>query len=185
MKFKLYPIFHNLKFLRWSMSDYLKESFDQIDHNKDGTISTDELHEALIRGQPNMQFDKKTAQILMEQYDKNNDDEISFSEFYDLFMAINELYNEFLDYDADNSGYIEANELYNAVRKYQGFESLSSSFFNYLIAELSGSTHVKGISFDIMVRIISRLYGLKYEFESFNHEFSLEEFIKRNFFIKF
>ena len=41
-----------------------------------GEISFDELYEALKKGQPNMQFDKKTVQLLLSQFDKNNDNDI-------------------------------------------------------------------------------------------------------------
>ena len=165
------------------MNDFLKESFDNIDHNRDGEISLEELHEALKRGQPNMQFDSKTVQILMSQYDKNHDNEICFKEFYELFVAINELYNDFLDIDKDFSGYIDSNELENALKS-KGFEYLSSSFFADLTREISKRNQIKGVSFDVFVRVISRLYNLLYEFENSSHN-NLEDFMRKSFFIKF
>lgn len=58
----------------------LKNSFDKIDNNKDGVLSTEELIECLSKINPVHEVDKKLAEIL-EAVDFNNDGYINFSEF--------------------------------------------------------------------------------------------------------
>jgi Ca2+-binding EF-hand superfamily protein len=154
-----------------------------------GEISFDELYEALKKGQPNMQFDKKTVQLLLSQFDKNNDNEISFQEFNDLFSCINEQYNEFLDIDLDSSGYIDNNELENALRN-KGFK-MSSKFYYDLVNEIIKRNRLNGISFDIFVRIISRFTQLKNEYKLSNNYKDnydsqyIEKYYRDKFFLKF
>jgi Ca2+-binding EF-hand superfamily protein len=154
-----------------------------------GEISFDELYEALKKGQPNMQFDKKTVQLLLSQFDKNNDNEISFQEFNDLFSCINEQYNEFLDIDLDSSGYIDNNELEIALRN-KGFK-MSSKFYYDLVNEIIKRNRLNGISFDIFVRIISRFTQLKNEYKLSNNYKDnydsqyIEKFYRDKFFLKF
>ena len=154
-----------------------------------GEISFDELYEALKKGQPNMQFDKKTVQLLLSQFDKNNDNEISFQEFNDLFSCINEQYNEFLDIDLDSSGYIDNNELENALRN-KGFK-MSSKFYYDLVNEIIKRNRLNGISFDIFVRIISRFTQLKTEYkysnnykDNYDYQY-IEKYYRDKFFLKF
>jgi hypothetical protein len=85
----------------WDIRNYLRQIFDEIDTNRNGQIAVTELHEALRRGQPNAQFDPRTVSILIEKYDRNRNGQIGFDEFYDLFVGINNQYNEFLDMDRD------------------------------------------------------------------------------------
>ncbi len=176
----------NTIIIRWNERKYFKEIFDDIDHNHDGEINSNELHEALRKGQPNSEFDTTTVQILLQKYDQNNDDEISFEEFYNLFVGINNQYIEFLDIDVDFSGSIDSNELANALNK-KGY-NFSPNFYTFITDELSKRTRKRTITFDMYVRILARMDFLRHHFNTssqINRSKNFEHFIANNFFHRF
>lgn len=172
----------------WDEAAYLKKIFDEMDHNRDGKITGQELHEALRKGQESSQFDPITVQYLLKKYDRDNDNEINFNEFHQLFVEINNQYNEFLDIDLDFSGSIDSQELANALRRKN--YTFSADFFNFLFFELSKRSGKQTISFDIYVRVTARFDQLKYDFKnspqnrgnSNVNSMQLEQFIKQYFF---
>lgn len=125
-------------------------------------------------------------QLLLSQYDKNNDNEISFQEFNNLFMYINEQYNDFLDIDLDFSGFIDGQELASALIN-RGYLSLSTQFFDDLVKEIKKFTKTNGISFDVFIRIIARMNQLndKFKKSSDYNVLHLEDYLKKKFFLKF
>ncbi len=159
------------------------------------------MHEALRKGQSNSEFDPKTVEILLQKYDQNHDNEISFDEFFNLFIGINDQFNEFLDIDVDFSGTIDSNELAMSLNKKN--YNLSRQFFNYLCEELSKRTRKNAITFDMYVRVIARIDSLRKQyFQMNNHagsnhfhnsndyrsvadQRSMEHFIANNFFLNF
>lgn len=160
--------------------------FDEIDHNHDGKIDFSELHEALKRGQPNSEFNPNTVRVLIEKYDSDSDLEISFNEFYNLFIGLTNQFNEFLDYDQDFSGTIEANELC-ALLNNKGF-CLTKSFYDFLFSSLLARIGSSNITFDIYVRVLARLEFLCNEYAAKNqnsNNYNLENYIKNYFFHKF
>lgn len=148
----IYKYFINI---RWNEEKYLKDLFDDLDQNGDQKINTQELHQALKKGQMNSEFDLRTVAILMEKYDTNRDGEISFDEFHNLFFSINNLFNEFLDFDQDFSQSIDPNELKSLLYS-RGYQ-LSHNFFGYLFAQLRQRFNIVAITFDMYVRISARL----------------------------
>lgn len=170
--------------LRWNETDYLRSLFDDIDHNKDGHINQAELSEALRKGQENSQFDEKTVRILLDKYDHNGDNEISFDEFNCLFVGLNEQYNEFLDTDTDQSGSIEPDELHQMLSRRMGV-AFSPSFYQFLFQGIAVHTHSNRITFDLYVRLIARLDKLAYDYNSLVHGLDFEEFARNNFFLNF
>ncbi|RNA27078.1 programmed cell death 6 [Brachionus plicatilis] len=141
----------------WNEQNYLKQIFDEIDHNRNGQISVQELHEALKRGQPMFDFDPFTV-----QYDNNRNNEISFQEFYDLFVGLNIQFNEFLDIDRDSSGFIDSRELASSMYS-KGYQ-FSPETFDYVVNEISRRSGKQGISFDIYVRVAARFEALRNEY---------------------
>ncbi len=172
----------------WDEKKYFRTLFNDIDHNSDGQINFNELHEALKRGQPSSEFDSITVGFLLSKYDGNHDNEIDFDEFYHLFVGVTEQFNEFLDIDRDSSGFIDSAELSEAMRS-RGF-SFSPNLYNYLVQEVSRIYNKQnGISFDLYVRIIARFDYLKQRFaqldpatKSSQYRNGLENFVGRNFF---
>jgi hypothetical protein len=72
----------------WDERTMYKKMFDEIDHNSDSLISFQELHSALIKGNPNSQFDQKTARILLNKYISIFYYEFYKETFYGLFYFI-------------------------------------------------------------------------------------------------
>lgn len=170
----------------WNERKFFQEIFNDIDHNHDGRINFTELHEALLRGMPNSQFDAKTVKVLLDKYDNDNNGEIDFSEFYNLFIGINSQYNEFLDIDEDFSGLIDSKELTSSLAK-KGY-NLNGQFIDGLMYQINrySSRSKDGASFDMYVRIVARLDKLKSNFsKKTSDRGSFENFIIQNFFIEF
>ncbi len=123
--------------------------------------------------------------ILLKKYDRDGDNEIDFDEFYNLFVGVNNQYNEFLDYDQDFSGTIDSNELTNSLKR-KGY-NLNSNFIESLIREVNRYSGGKNaVSFDLYVRIIARIDHLRSIFNQHKHDRSnFENFIKEKFFMEF
>lgn len=148
----------------WDERSYFKTLFDEMDHNHDGEISGQELHMALRKGQSNSEFDPHTVGELMKKYDSSRNGEINFNEFYQLFTDINGMFNEFLDVDLDFSGSIDNRELSNSLRR-KGY-NFSQGFYDFLFFELSKMTGKQQISFDIYVRVITKMGKLRFDFKN-------------------
>lgn len=89
----------------WDNKKYLKKVFGNIDQNQDGHISISELFEALKDEKGNFSFfnnnesntlNKLQAEIetLFAKHDANKDNKLSFDQFVDLYVEINEKYAE-------------------------------------------------------------------------------------------
>lgn len=141
----------------WNQTEYLQEIFRDVDVNNDGTITINELHAALIRGQPSSQFDIITVQLLVRKYDTNHDGVINFEEFENLFNYLNEEYVKFLLADSDGNQTIDAKELNDFFLK-RGF-SFDSSFSKYIVNTIKLNTQ-NDITFDQFIRIMARVENL-------------------------
>ena len=170
----------------WNGNNYLKTLFDDVDVNGDGTITKQELHDALIRGQLNFQFDIKTVELIVNKYDTNHDGEINFEEFQNLFSFINEEYSRFLSADEDGSQTIEPDELEHFIEE-RGYK-IEKTFYNFIVESIKVKTG-KGISFDYFCRIMARFDQLIdfYNFELAPAELDddpipLDVYLKSSFF---
>lgn len=141
------------------------------------------MHSALKKGQINSEFDFRTVTILMEKYDTNKDGEISFDEFFNLVFSINNLFNEFLDYDLDSSQTIDPMELESLLAK-KGYQ-LSRHFFEFFYRELRNRMNISKITFDIYVRISAKLDYLTSICGQMRDEIDFERFLIENFFENF
>ena len=177
----------------WSESGYLKKIYDEIDANRDGYLSFDELYEALKRGSEDQFFDKRSVELLLDKHDKNRDHEISFAEFLSLYYEITELKNNFYDIDQiQNDGLIDSSELKLALDA-KGL-NLSTKLFDFVIGELTKYENRTGISFDMFIRVILRFqvlvndfqkkYGLYNRNNRSSHK-EFEEYALKHFFKKF
>jgi Ca2+-binding EF-hand superfamily protein len=156
------------------------------DHN--GYITFNELYEALRNGQPNCEFNKETVRAILEKYDDNHDDRISFNEFKELFLYINDQFNDFLDIDVNFSGSIDGEEL-AAYFQSKNFK-FSQSFFNNLIKNITRLTKSSKVSFDFYLKTKARFDALNAEYIDLlktysNNNLDKESFFAINFFKKF
>ncbi|RNA27075.1 Programmed cell death 6, partial [Brachionus plicatilis] len=144
----------------WSVKNYLKSIFDEIDLNGDGALTANELQNVLENVNSNTKFDPKTILLLMKIHDRNGDNEISFDEFYELHNKLNEDLETFLITDTDSSGGIDQYELSQLLQTKR--YNLSRNFFIFFFNNLSRMTGKKSIEFDIYIRVSARLeYLLK------------------------
>jgi len=135
--------------IRWDTKKFLRSIFNEMDLNNDGSIASSELQEVLRRGQGS-DFSSKTIDHLITKYDKNGDREISFEEFYDLYINLNEEYENFLLTDSDGSGFIDPDEFSITMSK-KGYQ-FSNKFYKFIVDEISKNTGTYGIKFDNYMR---------------------------------
>ena len=156
-----------------------------MDDNKDGSITNIELQTALKKGQCVADFNIKTINLIISKYDKNGDGEISFDEFYNLFLTLNEEFENFLMMDADGSGEIDQDEFMSAMKN-KGF-TLTKKFYQFIFEEIYRHTRSKGIKFDNFIRMTARFDYLRdyYNKTTYFHKFPLESYLKNTFFQDF
>ena len=117
---------HNLKKLSGMLTDHqiheLKEAFDGIDKNGDGTVSTSEL--GTLTKSMGMDLDDAELEALIKKSDLNGDGTLAFSEICTLVAR--EIENrkkqakyieEFKSFDKDGNGFINRAELRQVVKK--------------------------------------------------------------------
>lgn len=172
---------------QWDPDAYLREIFNDVDKDKSGLISIDELHEALKHGQSNLQFDIKTTRLIFNKYDCNSDGSINFNEFKQIFNYINEEQLKFLYIDTNGNEILDANEFKQALITHPLFNDISDDFTQYLVNQIQ--SHVDyGFRFDIYCRVIARLDYLcnMYYKSSYSKQFKIiEHYLSTTFFYDF
>jgi len=108
----------------------LQHIFQQVDRDRSGQISINELQQALSNGtwKP---FNPETVRLMIGMFDKDHSGTIGFHEFSGLWKYVTDWQNTFRQYDRDNSGSIDKNELKNALTSF-GYR-LSDGFYNMLV----------------------------------------------------
>ncbi|XP_070784276.1 programmed cell death protein 6 isoform X2 [Enoplosus armatus] len=94
---------------------FLWNIFQRVDKDRSGVISDSELQQALSNA----------------MFDRENKGGVNFNEFAGVWKYITDWQNIFRTYDRDNSGFIDKNELRQALTGF-GYR-LSDQFYNTLI----------------------------------------------------
>uniref|UniRef100_G3NCE7 Programmed cell death protein 6 n=1 Tax=Gasterosteus aculeatus aculeatus TaxID=481459 RepID=G3NCE7_GASAC len=94
---------------------FLWNIFQRVDKDRSGVISDTELQQALSNA----------------MFDRENKGGVNFSEFGGVWKYVTDWQNIFRNYDRDNSGFIDKNELKQALTGF-GYR-LSDQFYNTLI----------------------------------------------------
>ncbi|KAH7447881.1 hypothetical protein KP509_01G125300 [Ceratopteris richardii] len=100
----------------------LKEMFEMIDEDKNGTITFDELKTGLRRLGSSLKDTE--IQALMEAADVDNNGTLDYGEFIAATLSLNKVEREenlfaaFCFFDKDNSGYITVDEIQEACLEY-------------------------------------------------------------------
>uniref|UniRef100_A0AAY4BCQ9 EF-hand domain-containing protein n=1 Tax=Denticeps clupeoides TaxID=299321 RepID=A0AAY4BCQ9_9TELE len=94
---------------------FLWNIFQRVDKDRSGSISDTELQQALSNA----------------MFDRDNKGGVNFNEFAGVWKYITDWQNIFRTYDRDNSGFIDKNELKQALTGF-GYR-LSDQFYNTLI----------------------------------------------------
>lgn len=154
-----------------------------MDYDHNGFISFDELYTALKNGQPTSEFGRDTVKLLLNKYDNNNDNQISFKEFNDLFIGINNQFNDFIDIDTDFSGSIDINELAQYFQT-KGF-NFNPNFYRFVMETISRRTGSNVVNFDIYLKIRARFDQLNAEYQRTRSRDNKEHFFGTKFFLQF
>uniref|UniRef100_A0A3B5LAX0 Programmed cell death 6 n=1 Tax=Xiphophorus couchianus TaxID=32473 RepID=A0A3B5LAX0_9TELE len=95
----------------------------RVDKDRSGVISDSELQQALSNA--------VSASLLSAMFDRENKGGVNFNEFAGVWKYITDWQNIFRTYDRDNSGFIDRNELKQALTGF-GYR-LSDQFYGTLI----------------------------------------------------
>ncbi|EDO45947.1 predicted protein [Nematostella vectensis] len=116
--------------------NYLSGIFQRVDKDRSGSISSNELQQALSNGTWTP-FNPETVRLMIGMFDRDNNGTINFQEFSSLWKYITDWQTTFRNYDRDSSGTIDKNELQNALTSF-GYR-LSDKFYSILIKKFDRS----------------------------------------------
>jgi len=144
--------------------------FDRVDEDQSDYINASELQAALMNGDLTP-FNLNTINLLMNIFDKNKDDQISFNEFTDLWNCIKAWQGVFARFDRDRSGTIDDTELQSALT-YFGY-TVTPKLLNILrrkydvrpSANSANQGTPPGITFDRFVRACVVLFEVDKAFK--------------------
>ncbi|XP_059900517.1 programmed cell death protein 6 isoform X1 [Gadus macrocephalus] len=113
---------------------FLWNIFQRVDKDRSGVISDTELQQALSNGTWTP-FNPVTVRSIISMFDRENKGGVNFNEFAGVWKYITDWQNIFRTYDRDNSGFIDKNELKQALTGFGEHQSyrLSDQFYGTLI----------------------------------------------------
>ncbi|KAL1006377.1 hypothetical protein UPYG_G00071570 [Umbra pygmaea] len=112
---------------------FLWNIFQRVDKDRSGVISDTELQQALSNGTWTP-FNPVTVRSIISMFDRENKGGVNFNEFAGVWKYITDWQNIFRTYDRDNSGFIDKNELRQALTGFgEQRYRLSDQFYNTLI----------------------------------------------------
>ncbi|CAF0762399.1 unnamed protein product [Adineta steineri] len=109
---------------------FLRKIFTQVDTDKSGSISSNELQSALSNGTWSP-FNPETVRMMIGMFDRDGSSTIDFQEFRDLWKYVSDWEKCFKKFDLDGSGSIDKHELKTALSSF-GYR-LSDNFYDLLI----------------------------------------------------
>ncbi|XP_033013543.1 peflin isoform X1 [Lacerta agilis] len=131
--------------------------FQSVDADHSGYISVKELRQALVNSNWSA-FNEETCSMMMNMFDKTKSGRIDLYGFSALWRFIQQWRNLFQQYDRDQSGSINCNELHQALSQ-MGY-SLSPQFSQLLLSRYSPKTANPGIQLDRFIQICTLLQSL-------------------------
>lgn len=139
--------------------------FQTIDRDRNGTICSDELQQALSNGSWTP-FNPETVRLMIGIFDKNQNGVIDFNEFAALWQYVTDWQKTFRSYDTDNSGSIDKNELKTALTSF-GYR-LPDRIYNMLMKKFDRSDR-GSILFDDFIQCCVILQTLTSAFRQYDH----------------
>lgn len=111
---------------------FLKQVFQQVDKDRSNAINASELQSCLSNGtwEP---FNAETIRLMINMFDRSNKGQLNFEEFKQLWKYIEDWRMCFTSFDKDKSGFINKDELKDALTNF-GY-SLSDSFYDLLMSK--------------------------------------------------
>ncbi|KAF7994749.1 hypothetical protein HCN44_004221 [Aphidius gifuensis] len=145
-------------------NEFLWDVFNRVDKDRSGSITSDELQQALSNGTWTP-FNPETVRLMIGMFDKSGNGTVSFEEFGALWKYVTDWQNCFRSFDRDNSGNIDRNELKTALNNF-GYR-LSEGLVDMLIRKydrLGRGT----IYFDDFIQCCIVLYTLTSAFRKYD-----------------
>uniref|UniRef100_A0A0M3HPL7 Programmed cell death protein 6 n=1 Tax=Ascaris lumbricoides TaxID=6252 RepID=A0A0M3HPL7_ASCLU len=153
--------------------------FNNVDADRSGRISADELQRALSNGTWTP-FNPETCRLMIGMFDSDRDGAINFAEFSALWEYVNQWTQCFRSFDRDGSGNIDKDELSAALRqfgrcfgvrflflaalKYDSWGyRLSERFIDLLMIKFD-RTHTHRVNFDDFIQLCVVLQTLTASF---------------------
>uniref|UniRef100_A0A915A030 EF-hand domain-containing protein n=2 Tax=Parascaris TaxID=6254 RepID=A0A915A030_PARUN len=134
--------------------------FNNVDADRSGRISADELQRALSNGTWTP-FNPETCRLMIGMFDSDRDGAINFAEFSALWEYVNQWTQCFRSFDRDGSGNIDKDELSAALRQF-GYR-LSERFIDLLMIKFD-RTHTHRVNFDDFIQLCVVLQTLTASF---------------------
>ncbi|XP_062996231.1 peflin isoform X2 [Elgaria multicarinata webbii] len=128
--------------------------FQSVDSDHSNYISIKELREALVNSNWST-FNDETCLMMMNMFDKNKSGRIDVYGFSALWRFLQQWRNLFQQYDRDQSGSINCNELHQALSQ-MGY-NLSPQFSQLLLSRYSPKANNPGIQLDRFIQICTLL----------------------------
>ena len=136
--------------------EFLWDVFHRVDKDRSGSITADELQQALSNGTWTP-FNPETVRLMIGMFDKNQNGTVSFEEFGALWKYVTDWQNCFRSFDRDNSGNIDRHELKTALTNF-GYR-LSDQIIDTLIRKYDRAGRGT-IYFDDFIQCCIVLYTL-------------------------
>ncbi|XP_071862567.1 apoptosis-linked gene-2 isoform X2 [Bombus fervidus] len=136
--------------------EFLWDVFQRVDKDRSGTITAEELQQALSNGTWTP-FNPETVRLMIGMFDKNQKGTVSFEEFGALWKYVTDWENCFRSFDRDNSGNIDRHELKTALLNF-GYR-LSDQIIDTLIRKYDRAGRGT-IYFDDFIQCCIVLYTL-------------------------
>eukprot|EP00127_Corallochytrium_limacisporum_P003657 Clim_evm45s151 gene=Clim_evmTU45s151 len=144
--------------------NYLYGVFQQVDSDKNGNITADELARALSNGTWTP-FNHETVRLMIGLFDRDRSGTINFQEFQSLWKYITDWQQCFQSFDRDRSGSIDSNELGQALSRF-GY-NLSPGFVGMLIYKFDRQGR-HSIAFDDFIQCMVTLQTLTASFRQYD-----------------
>jgi Ca2+-binding EF-hand superfamily protein len=136
----------------------LQQWFAGVDRDRSGSISAPELAGVVFGGKPIGQL---TATKLIKVFDRDNSGTIDFKEYASLNQYLMNMFNAFSNADRDRSGFVDAQEIHQAMAG-AGFQ-LSIGSITALVTKFS--TPGRGVDIANFLFICAHLGHLRSIFE--------------------
>lgn len=144
--------------------------FKNVDRDGNGSLSENELQEALLNGDYT-KFNPETVKLMIKMFDRNRDNSIDFEEFGFLWRYLAEWRKLFAQFDKNKNDTISFGEFKAALLAF-GY-TLSDQFVAHLFTQFShnsGRERQPVISFDMFVQCCILLKQMTEQFKKFDQD---------------
>jgi hypothetical protein len=155
----------------------------EIDADRNNFLTPNELQIALSKLQPSFAFDMRTIDFVIQRFDSNRDNRISFDEFQNFYLYLNDEYATFIMNDINGNETIEANELANTLSTRLN-ASLNPQTLQFILGRVEQMLQ-RRINFDIFCRVNARFDILCRQYRQQRPQMPIDQFLMQHYFDQF